>query len=48
MDFVRLDRADTVVTATHALEVGAEIEGFRYNCTHPIRAQGCHDNYADG
>ena len=26
MDFVRLDRADTVVTATRAMEVGAAIE----------------------
>lgn len=28
MDFVRLDRADTVVTATRALEVGVAVEGI--------------------
>ena len=27
MDFIRLDPSDTVVTATRALEVGAEVEG---------------------
>ena len=35
MDFVRLDRADTVVTAARALEVGVTIEGITTNAPIP-------------
>lgn len=35
MDFVRLDRADTVVTATRALEVGVAIDGITTNALIP-------------